>query len=65
MPFVTEVVIFVSGIPKHSPAIMETTRKARKGFIFPHVINSIRNKMARTMMRKVIIGQVVLVIIKR
>jgi hypothetical protein len=45
----------VKGIPNSKPVIIETTKKARKGFTLAQVINRIREMIARIITRKVIV----------
>jgi hypothetical protein len=56
IPFCTESVMASKGIPNKSPVIIETTRKARKAFIFPHVISTTSNKIPSNTGSKVIDG---------
>ena len=54
IPFVTDFEISVNGMPRSKPVIIDTTRKARKGFILPQVISKIKKMIQRRIMRKVI-----------
>ena len=45
--------MFSSGIPVKIPATMETTKKAKKGFIFPQVINKTKSPIQIAMVSNV------------
>jgi hypothetical protein len=54
IPVSTDLVMPVRGMPRHSPAITQTTRKARKGLILHTAIRMIKASRARKTISKVI-----------